>query len=138
MEMLFILGCLAILIVSIIVVSVIIFCAINKFFNLREARRKKLHPRYFELIEEINDLGKKYHLYWRKEVSDRKEEIKRILNNMDYLPTEKIEKAQEELEDLRMDLFNAQAINRRNQEHLQNKRDELSEYMIKHGIEKWG
>lgn len=136
-EVMIVLGGMAIFIAIIVLCFVAIISVINWLYDARENRRHKTHPQYFTLCEEINKAGKAASHYWCFEIKAREDEIKRILNNMIYLPAEKVAKAEEELEELRMDLFNARAGYHQYEMRLQELRDAKSEYMIKHNIVNW-
>lgn len=136
-DVMIILGGTAIVIAIIILSPFAISGVINWLYDARENRRRKTHPQYFTLCEEINKASKIVHHYWCLEIKAKEDEIKRILDNMIYLPTEKVAKAEEELEELRMDLFNARAGYHQYELRLQELRDAKSEYMIKHNIINW-
>ena len=119
-----------------------IFCGwlIAKIMDWRwtrkEAKRKKEHPRLFEMIQERDALSCKICDWYHKEILARKHEIDLIVKENIYLPADVKAKKRKGLEQLRNELYAAQMEDARMQAELAGNRIKIADYVINNNL-KW-
>lgn len=121
----------------IILLSIGISNLFSFIFSYRDKIRRKRFPEYFEMLDKLHELDKEYNKFYYKEISPRRTEIDRIISNMNYYPNELIEKVNEELEELRMNLHNAIGVGRKMSEEIDNLRFHIKNYEAENNIT-WG
>lgn len=119
-----------------------IFCGwlIAKIIDWRwtrkEAKRKKEHPRLFELVKERDALSCKISDWYHKEILTRKHEIDLIVKENIYLPADVKTKKKKGLERLRNELYAAQMEDARMEAELAGIRTKIADYVIINNL-KW-
>lgn len=119
-----------------------IFCGwlIAKIIDWRwtrkEAKRKKEHPRLFEMIQERDALSCKISDWYHKEILTRKHEIDLIVKENIYLPADVKAKKKKGLERLRNELYAAQMEDARMEAELAGIRIKIADYVIINNL-KW-
>ena len=119
-----------------------IFCGwlIAKIMDWRwtrkEAKRKKEHPRLFEMIQERDALSCKICDWYHKEILARKHEIDLIVKENIYLPADVKAKKKKSLERLRNELYAAQMEDARMEAELAGIRIKIADYVINNNL-KW-
>lgn len=102
----------------------------------KEAKRKKEHPRLFELIRERDALSCKIGDWYHKEILARKHEIDLLVKEDIYLPTDVKAKKRKGLEQLRNELYAAQMEDARMEAELAGIRTKIADYVINNNL-KW-
>ena len=102
----------------------------------KEAKRKKEHPRLFELVRERNALSCKIGNWYHKEILARKHEIDLIMKEDIYLPADVKAKKRKGLEQLRNELYAAQMEDARMEAELAGIRTKIADYVINNNL-KW-
>lgn len=102
----------------------------------KEAKRKKEHPRLFEMIQERDALSCKICDWYHKEILARKHEIDLIVKEDIYLPAEVKAKKKKGLEQLRNELYVAQMEDVRMEAELAGIRTKIADYVTNNNL-KW-
>ena len=102
----------------------------------KEAKRKKEHPRLFELVRERDALSCKICDWYHKEILARKHEIDLIVREDIYLPADVKAKKKKSLERLRNELYAAQMEEARMEAELAGIRIKIADYVINNNL-KW-
>ncbi len=130
------------LVCAVLLISGAIFCGwfIAKIIDWRwtrkEAKRKKEHPRLFELVKERDALSCKISDWYHKEILARKHEIDLIVKEDIYLPADVKAKKKKGLERLRNELYAAQMEDVRMEAELAGIRAKIADYVINNNL-KW-
>ena len=107
----------------------------------RLAKRRKQHPKLFQLIDKCNEVGANQCKWYNKNISPKKSSIDKILREIDYLPKEQREEAEIKLEELRKGIWIAEVTYKNLQADHQKIRDEIHAYIDKHDLQwarNWG
>ena len=136
-EMVFILLGMVTITAFIILLSIGISNLLSFISSCRNKIRRKHFPEYFQMLERFYELGKEYSKFYNREISPRRAEIDRVVSNMNYYPNEMMEKVEEELEELRMDLHNALGAGRKMSEEIEDLRFRIKNYEVENNIT-WG
>ena len=102
----------------------------------KEAKRKKEHPRLFELVRERDALSCKICVWYCKEILARKHEIDLIVKEDIYLPADVKAKKRKGLEQLRNELYAAQMEDARMEAELAGIRVKIADYVTINNL-KW-
>ena len=102
----------------------------------KEAKRKKEHPRLFELVQERDALSCKIGKWYYKEILARKDEIDLIVKENIYLPADVKAKKEKGLEQLRNELYAAQMEDARMEAELAGIRVKIADYVTNNNL-KW-
>ena len=102
----------------------------------KEAKRKKEHPRLFELVQERDALSCKIGDWYHKEILARKHEIDLIVKENIYLPADVKAKKKKSLERLRNELYAAQMEEARMEAELAGIRIKIADYVTNNNL-KW-
>lgn len=130
------------LVCAVLLISGAIFCGwlIAKIIDWRwarkEAKRKKEHPRLFEMIQERDALSWKISDWYHKEIFARKHEIDLIVKEDIYLPADIKIKKKKGLERLRNELYAAQMEDVRMEAELAGIRAKIADYVTNNNL-KW-
>lgn len=130
------------LVCAVLLISGAIFCGwlIAKIIDWRwarkEAKRKKEHPRLFEMIQERDALSCKISDWYHKEIFARKHEIDLIVKEDIYLPADIKIKKKKGLERLRNELYAAQMEDVRMEAELAGIRAKIADYVTNNNL-KW-
>lgn len=130
------------LVCAVLLIGGAIFCGwfIAKIMDWRwtrkEAKRKKEHPRLFEMIQERDALSCKISDWYHKEILARKHEIDLIVKEDIYLPTDVKAKKKKGLERLRNELYAAQMEDARMEAELAGIRAKIADYVTNNNL-KW-
>ena len=130
------------LVCAVLLISGAVFCGwlIAKIMDWRwarkEAKRKKEHPRLFELVQERDALSCKIGDWYHKEILARKHEIDLIVKENIYLPADVKAKKKKSLERLRNELYAAQMEEARMEAELAGIRTKIADYVTNNNL-KW-
>lgn len=130
------------LVCAILLISGAVFCGwlIAKIMDWRwarkEAKRKKEHPRLFEMVKERDALSCKISDWYHTEILARKHEIDFIVKEDIYLPADIKTKKKKGLERLRNELYAAQMEDVRMEAELAGIRAKIADYVTNNNL-KW-
>lgn len=102
----------------------------------KEAKRKKEHPRLFELVQARDALSCKIGDWYHKEIFTRKDKIDLIVKGNIYLPVEVKAKKKKDLEQLRNELYAARMEYTRMEAELAGIRTKIADYVNNNNL-KW-
>lgn len=136
-EMVFILLGMVTITAFIILLSIGVSGLLNFIVAHRNKVRRKHFPEYFQMLDRLHELSREYSKFYNREISPRRAEIDRVVSNMNYYPNELMEKVEEELEELRMDLHNALGAGRKMSEEIEDLRFRIKNYEAENNIT-WG
>ena len=130
------LGCIVLLIGGAIFCGWLIAKIVDWHWTRKEAKRKKQHPRLFELVQERDALSCKISDWYHKEILARKHEIDLIVKEDIYLPADVKAKKKKGLEQLRNELYAAQMEDARMEAKLADIRVKIADYVTNNNL-KW-
>lgn len=130
------LGCIVLLIGGAIFCGWFIAKIMDWRWTRKEAKRKKEHPRLFELVKERDALSCKISDWYHTEILARKHEIDLIVKEDIYLPADVKAKKKKGLERLRSELYAAQMEDARMEAKLADIRVKIADYVTNNNL-KW-
>ena len=109
--------------------------------NIITKRREKKYPEFFALVKEINDRGNEICRKHNAVVPDLMKKIDRIDAELKYLPKEQFEIKSAELEELRQQLYTANAETNEREKALNEVREKAHNYVKVNDLKwakRWG
>ena len=127
-------------------VAVGLFCFVaikvmDFVYKVKDKMLRKKYPELFALIDDVHDFGHEACRRHNATVPKLIKEIDTIEASLKYLPREQVEIKNEELEELRKELFEAKKASQADNEELEAKRKVVREYVEKNNLtfaKKWG
>lgn len=129
-----------------VIAFVALFCyitdkVISWYYDRQDAKRRLAHPELYRLFDEVNEKAGEGIRWRNNEIYPKKKQVDLILAELPYCIPEERAKKEQELEQLRIAIHTATAIDRVLESELQELRDKVKEYVAKHDLEwarKWG
>lgn len=134
-------GILTLVFVGAVLAMILISICISGFLNYIDKKRRKQHPMLFILQEQANEASDRFWNWRTKEINTRKNKIDQILADMPYYPKEVKAQKEEEVEQLRREVYVAMTTDKVLKEELDKCRRATRDYIEKHNItwmENWG
>ena len=110
-------------------------------YKVKDKMLRKKYPELFALIDDVHDFGHEACRRHNATVPKLIKEIDAIEASLKYLPREQVEIKNEELEELRKELYEAKLLSKADDEELAKRRKVVREYVEKNNLtfaKKWG
>ena len=110
-------------------------------YNIVSKRRERQYPEFFELLKEVNEKGDELCREHNAVIPGLIKKIDQITAELKYLPAEHFEKKTAELEELRQQLYEANAKSDNKQKELSELRAKAHNYVKENNLkfaQKWG
>lgn len=134
-------GILAMVFVGAVLALILICICVDKFLNYIDKKKRKQHPMLFILQEQADEASDRFWNWRTKEINTRKNKIDKILADMPYYPKEVKAQKEEEVEQLRREVYVAMTTDKVLKEEFDKCRKATRDYIEKHNItwmENWG
>ena len=126
--------------IALIAIFVALYIIIDKTiefaYNTVEAKRKREHPKLFELIENHNQCINDECGFYNKNIHPLKQKVDSILRDWNYYPMDTREEMEIQLEDIRNNIQELSEIYAEKCENSQAVKEEIKAYVAEHNI-KW-
>ena len=122
---------------SLLIIVFCLFLAVLIDLIISVIKDKRLHKNHQEMFDIINLIGDKIHEkveFYNTYIAPNKKEIKRILEDYDFLPREKAKEADEVLEKLRCAVYEYTKEYNTMCEEIEILRERLAKYKREHNI----
>lgn len=134
-------GILTLVFVGAVLALILISICIDKFLNYIDQKKRKQHPMLFILKEQADEASDRFWNWRTKEINTRKNKIDKILANMPYYPKEVKAQKEEEVEQLRREVYVAMTTDKVLKEEYDRCKKATRDYIEKHNItwmKNWG
>lgn len=134
-------GILALVFVGAVLAMILISICISWLLNYIDKKKRKQHPMLFILKEQADEASDRFWNWRTKEINTRKNKIDKILADMPYYPKEVKAQKEEEVEQLRREVYVAMTTDKVLKEEYDRCKKATRDYIEKHNItwmENWG
>lgn len=109
----------------------------NAVMEHKELEKRKKHPQFYGWISELVNVGNQITLFRHKNISPLEKLIDEIVENWKYYPAELREVKKDELELLRLRLYQYKEVEKSTQEQAKELREQIKAYNAEHNVEKY-
>ena len=109
---------------------------IKFYYDKKDAKRRKEHPKLYQLFDELDEKSLKQTRHRNEEVGPRKRKIDALLKNLQYLPADELANREKELEEIRQELYAEMQLNETLEKEVQEMRDKIKVYVKSNDL-KW-
>ena len=104
------------------------------YYKRQDEKHRAEHPELIRLFDAISEKGGECCRWYNENISPKKREVDRLLEEMPYLPEVKKAEAEERLEKIRCEIYTAQIIDNVLEDELRELREQANEYVRKHNV----